>query len=324
MRQEGRQDGLKDGLSRRKVLAAGAATGIVGVTAAAATSPALSKGGQSSTSKSMKSAGKSKRMPVVFLPHGGGPWPFVDLRFVSKPEVQDLASYLTSLPNLLPEKPSALLVVSAHWEENRPTLMTHANPPMYYDYYGFPPESYTLQWPAPGTPALAARVRSLLGEAGYSVGEDPERGFDHGTFIPLKVSYPEADIPTTQLSLLKNLDPAEHLALGRALAPLRDEGVLIVGSGMSYHNLREFASPRAVPVAEAFDAWMQKAATAPTAQRDAELTAWHQAPMARQAHPREEHLLPLMVVAGAAGEDPGKIAWSGTFGGARITAVHYG
>lgn len=263
------------------------------------------------------------RAPAIFLPHGGGPWPFVELSMFTRAEVDALAGYLKGLPAAV-GRPRAMVVVSAHWEEKLPTVSTHARPPMLYDYYGFPPESYRITWPAPGDPALAAKVRGLLGAAGFETAEDAERGFDHGTFVPLKVAFPEADIPTVQLSLTGDLDPARHIAMGRALAPLRDEGVLIVGSGMSYHDLRAFMRRSGYAAAETFDGWLQRAATAEAAERDAALTGWQSAPAARRAHPREEHLLPLMVVAGAAGDDRGRIAWSDLFGGARITAIHYG
>lgn len=261
------------------------------------------------------------RLPVVYLPHGGGPWPFMEPGGFADPrEHEALAGYLTALPAQLPVKPRALVVVSAHWEEPVPTVMTSARPPMLYDYSGFPPETYRITWPAPGAPDVAARVRALLGSAGIGSAEDAARGFDHGTFVPLKVSYPAADVPTVQLSLVDGLDPAKHLAIGRALAPLRDEGIFLVGSGMSFHNLRNYR--RAAGHSVVFDRWLQDAVTG--ANRDAELTRWAEAPSARQAHPREEHLLPLMVIAGAAGADRGRIAWSDTFGGSRVTAVHFG
>jgi aromatic ring-opening dioxygenase catalytic subunit (LigB family) len=215
-------------------------------------------------------------------------------------------------------------VISAHWEERVPTVMTSSAPPMFYDYYGFPAASYQIKWPAPGDPALAKRVQDLLGAAGFQSATDSERGFDHGTFVPLKLTYPDAEIPTVQLSLKAGLDPAEHLAIGRALAPLRDEGVFIIGSGMTFHNLRAFRDPRSQPVAETFDAWLRDAATAEAAERDRHLVEWAGAPAARAAHPREEHLIPLMVVAGAAGEDRGKVAYNGTFAGLRLSAYHYG
>ncbi len=264
------------------------------------------------------------RMPVVYIPHGGGPWPFVELPVFPRGEVDELREFLTGLPAELGARPRALLVVSAHWEEPVATVMSSPQPPMLYDYYGFPPESYELTWPAPGDPELAARVRQLLGAAGFETGADAERGFDHGTFIPLMLMYPDAELPTVQLSLLAGLDPARHLALGRALAPLRDDGVLIIGSGMSYHDLRGFFARNGREVSEAFDAWLREAATAEPDERDRLLEAWASAPSARRAHPREEHLLPLMVVAGAAGGDRGRIAYSGLFGNARITAVACG
>lgn len=267
----------------------------------------------------------STRMPVIFLPHGGGPWPFVDLgNFLDPREHRALAEYLRGIPAQLPQKPRAMVVISAHWEEKVPTVMTNRRPPIYYDYYGFPPESYAIQWPAPGDPELATRVRTLLENAGIQAAEDAQRGYDHGTFIPLKLTFPFADVPTIQLSLQEGLDPARHLAIGRALAPLRDEGVLLVGSGMSYHNLREIRHPNARKVSEVFDAWLQQAAIAEAAERDTHLTRWSSAPEGRRAHPREEHLLPLMVMAGAAGTDRGRITYSDTFGGARISAVHFG
>ncbi|WP_223640975.1 class III extradiol ring-cleavage dioxygenase [Corallococcus sp. EGB] len=265
----------------------------------------------------------SSRLPVVFIPHGGGPWPFVDMG-LPRAEVQALATYLREVGQRLATPPRALLVISAHWEERVPTVMTSAAPPILYDYYGFPPESYRISWPAPGHPQLAARVRELLATAGISTAEDPERGYDHGTFIPLKLTYPEADIPCVQLSLKQGLDPAEHLAMGRALAPLRDEGVFIIGSGMTFHNLRAFGDPRASDISVKFDAWVQDAATSPAALRDEKLTQWTQAPYARLVHPREEHLLPLMVAAGAAGEDRGTIAWSGSMMGVRISGFQFG
>jgi aromatic ring-opening dioxygenase catalytic subunit (LigB family) len=263
-------------------------------------------------------------MPVVFIPHGGGPWPFVDMGLPPQ-DVDTLASYLRDLPKGIPT-PKAMLVISAHWEAGEPTVMTSAHPPMLYDYYNFPPESYRITWPAPGSPALAERVRELLSAAGIASASDDDRGFDHGTFIPLKVAFPEARIPTVQLSLRADLDPEAHLAIGRALAPLRDEGILIVGSGMSFHNLRAFFSrdPRVAAVADAFDAWLTAAVTADPTTRDRELAAWSAAPGARAAHPREEHLLPLMVIAGAAGTDRGTVEHSAPFMGARISGYKFG
>ncbi len=263
-------------------------------------------------------------MPVAYLPHGGGPWAFVDIGWDLK-DAEPLRQYLSDVARLPKTPPKALLVISAHWEERVPTIMTAAQPPMFYDYYGFPPASYQIQWPARGAPAaLAMRVQKLLAAGGFQSATDAERGFDHGVFIPLKLAYPDAEIPCAQLSLKVGLDPAEHIAIGRALAPLRDEGVFIIGSGMSFHNLRAFRDPRSQPIAETFDAWLRDAATAEPAERDKLLASWASAPEARAAHPREEHLLPLMVIAGAAGDDKGTIPFNGTFAGLRLSAYHYG
>ena len=201
--------------------------------------------------------------------------------------------------------------------------MSGAQPPLLFDYYGFPPESYELSWPAPGAPELGARVRQLLGGAGIETGSNAERGFDHGTFVPLKLTYPDAQIPTLQLSLKAGLDPSEHLAIGRALEPLRDEGVFILGSGMSYHNMRGFG-PQGQAASTTFDAWLCATTSSEPEQREARLRSWEQAPAARAAHPREEHLLPLMVVAGAAGRDAGRVAFQGTFLSTEISAHAFG
>lgn len=268
---------------------------------------------------------QTARLPALYLPHGGGPWPWMKPgSMFDEQESGQLADYLARIPSLLPQKPKAMVVVSAHWEAAVPTVMTAPRPPIYYDYYGFPAEMYSIAWPAPGAPDVAARVRTLLGAANIPTAEDPKRGFDHGTFVPLKVTYPDADMPAMQLSLREGLDPAEHLAIGRALAPLRDEGILLVGSGMSYHNLRAFRTKSGAAVSVEFDAWLQQIIVGDVSARNADLVRWSQAPSARQAHPREEHLLPLMVIAGAAADDRGKIAFSNTFGGARITAVQFG
>jgi aromatic ring-opening dioxygenase catalytic subunit (LigB family) len=262
------------------------------------------------------------RMPTIYIPHGGGPWPWVHVPFGSPAELAALKDYLIGVAKLPSERPKALLVISAHWEENVPTMITAAHPPMVYDYYGFPPEAYTLTWPAPGAPHLAARVRELLTSAGIASNDDPERGFDHGTFVPMKLAYPEPEIPVLQLSLVTGLDPAKHLALGRALAPLRDEGVFIIGSGLSYHNLRAM-NPTAREPAQAFDTWLQDVVPRPQADRDRALTNWSSAPSARAVHPREEHLLPLMVVAGAAGADRATLGFSGTMNQLRFSAYHF-
>ncbi len=202
-------------------------------------------------------------------------------------------------------KPSAILVISAHWEENVATLTSGATPSIIYDYYGFPEASYEIEYPCPGEPALAGQVHQLLGDAGIEARLDAQRGFDHGVFIPLKIMYPEADIPCIQLSLVKGLDPAEHIRIGRALAGAGHERLLIIGSGFSFHNMQAFFTPdtgdtRAMNTA--FEQWLietlNKTDSGETL-RTQRLEAWAQAPYARYCHPREEHLLPLHVCYGA-------------------------
>jgi len=307
-------------VSRRVAIAAGLAGAAIGASALPA-SPGVAS--PESKPEHQSSVGSGQRQPVVFLPHGGGPWPFVDIGIGSKAEQAELATYLRSVASVPKSPPKAVLVVSAHWEEAVPTVMTSAQPPLLFDYYGFPPESYELTWPAPGEPALARRVRHLLDAAGFTSAENGERGFDHGTFVPLKLAYPDATVPTLQLSLIRGLDPKQHLALGRALAPLRDEGVFIVGSGMTFHNLRAFG-PQSSKVAEAFDAWLRESARLPETERDQRLSDWASAPAARLAHPREEHLLPLMVIAGAAGADRATLPYNGKILDLRLSAYHFG
>lgn len=263
------------------------------------------------------------RMPAAFLPHGGGPITHVELG-APRDQVEALARYWRSVRDLPKVQPKAVVVVSAHWEEAVPTVMSSPRPPMLYDYYGFPPEAYKITWPAPGDPAVVERVRHLLSGAGFTTAEDRERGFDHGTFTPLKQTYPEADIPVVQLSLKKGLDAAEHLAMGRALAPLRDEGVFLIGSGDTFHNLREFFGGNAFDRSVKFDEWLSAVVTGPAADRHDRLASWTAAPFARYCHPREEHLIPLMVIAGAAGSDPGTVTWSGSFMGTHQTGYHFG
>jgi len=223
-----------------------------------------------------------------------------------------LEESLRELPRQLPRKPEAILVVSGHWEEKDFAVMGSAAPPMVYDYGGFPEEMYHIRYPAAGSPQLALRTQSLIQQAKLPTRLNVERGFDHGTYAILAVTHPEADVPVFQVSIRADYDPEAHLQLGRALAPLRDEGVLIIGSGSSYHNLRRFFGPRVRRDDSAqFDAWLrQTLVDSSPAQRSQRLLEWERAPAAREAHPREDHLMPLHVVVGAAEEEPGKIAYS--------------
>ena len=251
---------------------------------------------------------KPHRLPVYFISHGGGPWSYMD--DPSRAAYAKLEAALAGMPRQIGITPKAVLMISAHWEEPQFTLTSSPKPPMIYDYGGFPEYTYHIHYDAPGDPALAARVKALLEASGIAAQLDPERGFDHGAFTPLNVIYPNADVPVVQLSLKTGLDPVTHLGMGRALSSLRDEGVLIVGSGLSYHNLREFFSPRAWGPSKEFDAWLNGALLGgSSADRGKLLTAWKSAPSARAAHPREEHLLPLMVAVGAAGDDIAELTY---------------
>ena len=202
------------------------------------------------------------------------------------------------------DRPQAIIVVSAHWEERAATITSAARPEIIYDYYGFPPESYEIQYPAPGYPDLASRLQARLQDNGVDAELDADRGFDHGLYIPLKIMYPEADIPCIQLSLLSSLDPAAHIALGEAMSDIGGDGILVVGSGFSFHNLKAFFSSdasRPDERNEAFERWLIDTCSSPDldeAERTRRLLRWEDAPHARYCHPREEHLLPLHVCYG--------------------------
>ena len=264
------------------------------------------------------------RFPTLFIPHGGGPCFFMDTPPGWPADTWDrMAAYLRGLDASLGERPKAVLVVSGHWETDRPTLNTAPAPELLFDYYGFPEHTYRLTYPVRGAPALAERVRALLGEAGFAADTDDSRGLDHGVFVPFKLVYPDADVPILQMSLQKDLDPGQHLAIGRALAPLRDEGVLIVGSGMSYHNLRDLMSRRNDEPSLAFDAWLADA-VAEAEGREERLAKWEQAPAARASHPDAEHLLPLMVAAGAAQGEAGVRTYADRVLGKAISGFQFG
>ena len=237
-------------------------------------------------------------MPVLFVPHGGGPMPLL-----GEANHRELTAFLKSVSADLP-RPTAIVVVTAHWEENLVTLSSSPAPGMLYDYDGFPPESYAFKYPVAGDPALAQHIAQLFEHHGIKSHLDAARALDHGSFVPLMLMYPHADIPVVQLSLLKSLDPGAHIALGKALASLRDQGVLILGSGMSFHNMQAFFSgnPTTPARSEQFDNWLTKTLSDPDLsvnERSVRLTDWKNAPEALFCHPREEHLLPLHVCFGA-------------------------
>ncbi len=234
--------------------------------------------------------------PALFIPHGGGPCFFMpDPHHVWT----GMGAFLGEIVHLLPERPRAIIVVSGHWETAGFAFTGAGRPSLLYDYHGFPAETYQIRYDVPGAPELSARAVRLLEDAGLVAAIDATRGIDHGVFVPMKVAFPDADIPVIEMSVDRDLDPALHLQAGRALAPLRNEGVLIIGSGMSFHNMRGYGDARSTAPSQAFDEWLLDAVCQDGARRAAALAGWAGAPGGRFAHPREEHLLPLMVAAGA-------------------------
>ena len=204
---------------------------------------------------------------IVYFSHGGGPLPIL-----GDASHKSMLEFMRQLPSRL-RKPDAILVISAHWEENTATLLSAPDPPMFYDYYGFPDKAYEITYPAPGSPELANRIAGLLLKNNISARLDPRRGFDHGLFIPLKLMYPQADIPSLQLSLLRGLDPTAHIALGKALRELMVENILVIGSGFSFHNMSAFpwqGINTQDPANDAFQNWLIESCTGPISQSERE------------------------------------------------------
>ncbi len=253
-------------------------------------------------------------LPTLFLSHGA---PDVVLR--DTPARSFLAGLAATLPH-----PRALVVCSAHWEEPAPLVESGAMPRTIHDFGGFPDEMYGLRYPAHGDPELATRITALLSGAGFAA-RTQDRGFDHGVWTPLLLAWPRADVPVVAVSLVSGGDGATHQRLGAALAPLRHEGVLVLGSGSAVHNLRELAPGRPpAPWAVAFDDWL--VARCEAGDSDA-LAHWRErAPEARRAHPTPEHFLPLLVALGAAGPGArGRVlhrSWD--YGSLAMTAVAFG
>ena len=264
----------------------------------------------------------SKQFPTYFVSHGGGPWPWIVDQMPGDWTL--LTESLKAIPVDVGRTPRAVLCVSAHWETNEFTVQTNPNPPMLYDYGGFPDFTYSLQYPAPGSPEVAARIVELLEGANIPVRTDAQRGFDHGMFAPMYVSWPEADVPILQLSILHSYDVEAHLAVGRALAPLRDEDVLIIGSGFSFHNLRYFGPAGQQPSRE-FDDWLATTMLdSSPAQRTERLLHWDDAPSARIAHAAEDHLVPLFVAVGAAEDEAAvRTYYENDFFGGWLTSSSY-
>ncbi len=235
---------------------------------------------------------------VLFLSHGGGPLPLLGDEGHS-----EMVKNLKNLASKI-DKPSAIIVISAHWEEDIPTITSAPNPSLIYDYYGFPEESYLIEYPCPGEPFLAEQVKELLNNSGIKSRVDEKRGFDHGLFVPLKIMYPDANIPCIQLSLLKNLNPADHIKIGSALSGIKYDNLMIIGSGFSFHNMRAFFEPETSDsknMNEKFEQWLIDTCSNPNideSERANRLRNWDKSPNARYCHPREEHLLPLHVCYG--------------------------
>ncbi len=264
----------------------------------------------------------AKRLPTYFISHGGGPWPWV-------PQMRQtfavLERSLTDMVSQLGQTPRAVLMVSGHWESDAYKVMGAARPPMVYDYYNFPAHTYEVTYPAPGAPELAEQTADLLRAAGLPTGIDPDRGYDHGVFVPMAVMWPEAGVPLYQVAIRSSYDPAEHFRMGRALAPLRDEGVLIVGSGLSFHNLRMFG-PAAKEPSDAFDGWLTDVLAEAPEKRTQDLIEWEKAPYARVCHAEEDHLVPLFAALGAAEAEPAERIYheTGLMGGVTASSWRFG
>lgn len=245
-------------------------------------------------------------LPTFYISHGGGPWPWLKKTGFGV-AFEKLEKSLVELSEEVGKKPRAILVVTAHWEANKFLVSSAAHPGMVYDYYGFPPETYQIKYGAPGAPEIAQTVSQMLEKGGIPTDLDKERGFDHGTFSLMKILYPNEDMPILQLSIQTGYDPEVHWRVGELLAPLREQGVLIIGSGSSFHDLRAFKTGSSDEESAAFDEWLTETLVNCTSEeRRRRLVRWENAPHARDAHPREDHLIPLMVVVGAACKDPSK------------------
>lgn len=265
--------------------------------------------------------GQHNSLPTFFISHGGGPWPWV--KGMLPGDWAKLEDSLRRLPLEIGTTPRAILAISGHWEEKHFTVMTSPSPPMYYDYSGFPPATYEIRYRAPGAPDVASRVIELLSNVGIPVRTDSRRGFDHGVFVPLFVAYPQADVPILQLSIQRDYDPKTHFNVGRALAPLRREGIAIIASGASFHNLRALGEAGRVPSRD-FEAWLTHALCEVRPEdRFALLSHWESAPSARVSHPQADHFIPLLVAAGAAEQERAeRVYFDTTFLGA-ITSASY-
>lgn len=259
--------------------------------------------------------------PTLFIYHGGGPCCFLE-GGPKRDGFWEPEAYLSGLAGRLGWAPKAVLVISGQWEEAVPNVNAAEDSPLFYDHGGFPDYTYRLTWPAPGAPDVATRVQQLLGDAGIDNARNETRCWDHGVFVPFKAMWLAAQISLFQLSMCHGLDPSRRLEIGGALRPLRGEAVLIVGSGQTHHNLSGgFGGTD--PAAEAFDDWLRNQMLRPETRNDA-LIHWTKAYGARHAQSVEDHLLPLMVAAGAASGEPGQIDFHGQALGKPFSGFRFG
>ncbi len=253
---------------------------------------------------------------MLYIPHGGGPLPVLGHEGHT-----DLINFLKGIPARLPE-PEAILVISAHWEQYIPTIIAGGYPPLIYDYTGFPQKAYEIVYPVKGAPVLAKKIHSLLNTHAIPSQLDKTWGFDHGVFIPLKLMYPNAHIPCTQLSLTIDLDPSFHIKIGHALASLKDDNILVLGSGFSFHNMTKFGIHTTDKKNIEFDQWLIDVCTSRNLskkQKEEQLIHWEKAPHARYCHPREDHLLPLHVCLGLS-DTPAQVVFNQNILGKRASA----
>ena len=259
---------------------------------------------------------------VLYIPHGGGPMPLLP-----ESRQQPLSLFLQGLGDKL-RKPDAIVVLSAHWEADPVQITSASSPELYFDYYGFPPETYEYQYPCPGHPQLAQQIADHLNNRKIQVKLDAERGLDHGVFVPLMLMYPQADIPVIQISLRPDLDAGFHVALGTALSDFEFDNLLWLGSGFSFHNMKALMSKRddsPDALNQAFEDWLAETLSAENLSiedRTKRLAEWQQAPGGLYCHPREEHLLPLHICFGL-GQGAATNWFDGQVGGFRSSAWYW-
>ncbi len=259
---------------------------------------------------------------ILYIPHGGGPLPLIDEATYGR-----LNAYLRGFKDSI-ETPDAIVVISAHWEEPVVTITSAQQPSMLFDYYGFPAETYRYNYPAAGEPELARKAQDLLGQNGIQARLDDQRGFDHGLFVPLMMMYPQAEIPCIQISLSDSLDAALHIQIGKALSELKQQNLLVLGSGYSFHNMSVFmreANQDSQQKNRMFEEWLAQTcsdASLSEIQRESQLASWEHAPHARFCHPREEHLLPLQVCYGI-GQSAARVTFQQPIGGLVTSAYQW-